>query len=294
MSTASAATRRRAVAGLAALALLATIVLLAVGWALGRPAPAVVGPPPADLGATAVAIAGGAGDSVRGWFAPGTRGQGAVLLLHGVHGNRLQMLGRARLLHRAGLAVLLVDLQGHGETRGDAITFGARESRDAMAAWRALATLAPGERTGVVGFSLGGAAALLGEGPLPVDACVLEAVYPTITEAASDRLRLRLGAAGATLAPLLVAQLPLWAGVSPSALRPIDAIGRLRAPLLLIAGERDDRTTLDESRRLFDAASAPKALWVVPGAGHEDFQARAPAEYDARVVAFLREHLTAR
>ena len=283
--------RRRVVVVIATLIAAFAVVILAAGWFLSRPAPGRVGPPPRYLGAESVAITGGASDTVRGWFAPGQPGGGAVLLLHSVREDRTAMLDRARFLHAQGYAVLLIDLYGHGETVGEHVTFGIRESRDASAALRYLRTRAPSERVGVIGFSLGGAAALLGNGPLSVDALVLEAVYPTIGEAASDRLRARLGAFGAAIAPLLTAQLPLWIGVSSSELQPIEAIGRLRAPLLLIAGEDDALTTLAESERLFAAAPEPKELWIVLGAVHEDYHAVLREEYEKRVGQFLRQHL---
>jgi uncharacterized protein len=275
-------------ASLAALALAAT---LGAGWLLARPVPAVVGDAPQDLEAETVSITGGSGGLLRGWFAPGRAGVGAVLLLHGVRANRTAMLGRARTLHREGYGVLLVDFQAHGETPGRHITFGALESIDARAAATYLRMRAPGERLGVIGVSLGGAAALLGSKPLSADAMVLEAVYPTIEEATANRLRLYLGPLGPALTPLLIAQLGLWGGINASALRPIDAIPRLSAPLLMIVGAKDTRTPLIESQRLFDAARSPKELWIVPGADHEDFQATHRAEYDSRVERFLRKHL---
>ena len=44
------------------------------------------------------------------------------------------MLGRAEFLHRQGFAVLAPDFQAHGESPGEHVTFGARESLDAAAA----------------------------------------------------------------------------------------------------------------------------------------------------------------
>ena len=270
---------------------LAAVGICALGWFLSRPAMSIVGAAPADLGAVNVAITGGSTDSVCGWFAPGRAGAGAVLLLHPVRGNRTDLLGRARFLHAAGYSVLLIDLQAHGETRGSHITFGAREALDASVAVHYLRTRAPEEKIGVIGISLGGAAALLGPGPLHVDAFVLEAVYPTITEAIADRLRIRFGPLGAAFAPTLAAQLRAWTGVSASALRPIDAIAHLQAPLLLLAGATDSRTTLAESQRLFAAAPPAKQLWIVSGAGHEDFHTHSRVEYETRIDNFFRRHL---
>ena len=55
-----------------------------------------------------------------GWFIAGRPGGGAVVLMHGVRGNRLAMLRRARLLHAEGFSVLLFDFQAHGESTGAA------------------------------------------------------------------------------------------------------------------------------------------------------------------------------
>lgn len=265
-----------------------------LGGRLARPAPTVVGRAPADLPAVTVHIPSASGSRLAGWLVRGAPGRGAVLLLHGVRGNRRDMLGRARLLHRADYTVLLVDLQAHGESPGRQITFGARESLDARAALAFLHHAAPGERVGALGVSLGGAALLLGPGwsaASAADAVVLESVYPTIDEAVADRLRIRLGALGPPLAPLLTWQLVPRFGVSPAALRPIDRIGAIGAPLLMLAGREDRHTPLVESRRLFARARAPKELWVVPGAAHEDLYAVAGAEYERRVLGFFDRYL---
>lgn len=261
------------------------------GWFLGRPVPQRIGAAPPDLKGESVTIPVSSGRIIHGWFAPGRPGAGAVLFLHPLRGNRTTMLSRARFVHADGRAVLLVDLQAHGESPGTVITFGARESEDARAALAYLRSREPNERVAAVGWSLGGAAALLGPAPLAVDALVLEVVYPTIGEAVADRLRIRLGALGPPLAIGLTAQLRFWTGFGADALRPIDAIRGFRAPVLVIAGERDPRTLLSESRRLFAAARAPKELWVVAGAGHDDFHATHSAEYEARVRDFLRRYL---
>ena len=104
------------------------------------------------------------------------------------------------------------------------------------------------------------------------------------------RPRLKIGG----LHWLFTGQLWLRLGISPAALRPIDRIGAVRCPVFVIAGERDRRTTLAESRRLFAAAPAPKRFWAVPGAAHEDFHAVSPAAYERKVIAFLQEVFEAR
>ena len=50
----------------------------------------------------------------------------------------------------------------------------------------------------------------------------------------------------------------------------IERIASVSAPLLVIAGDRDDIVPLSLSRRLYDAAAEPKRFVLVPGAGHND------------------------
>jgi fermentation-respiration switch protein FrsA (DUF1100 family) len=201
------------------------------------------------------------------------------------------MLPRASLLAGRGFSVLLIDLQGHGETPGATITFGLRESADVRAAHAWLRHVAPARRIGVIGCSLGGAAVLLGTQPSGFDAIVLEAVYPRIGNAVENRIRIRLGPLASAVAPVLLAQLPLRLQISPSDLEPIRSIGRVGAPVLVVAGSRDEHTTLAESEELFRAAVEPKRLWIVSGARHQDLLSFDPAGYESHVVGFLVEHL---
>lgn len=278
---------RRVVLGMALLAAIGLAASYFVAMVLSAPNHSAIGVPPDDLAAQEVSFASRSGATIHGWFVEGRPQRGAVLLLHGVHANRLAMLQRARVLSAAGYAVLLIDFQAHGESIGRRITFGLLESRDAQAALAYLRRQAPGERVGVIGVSMGGAAAVLADPPLAADAFVLEQVYPTIDEALDNRLRLHLGSVGVLVAPLLRAAMSWHLGLDPVVLRPIDRIGDLRAPVFVIAGDIDRHTTSEQSQALFAAASEPKQLWIVPGAAHVDLQARAGAEYQRRVLAFL-------
>jgi pimeloyl-ACP methyl ester carboxylesterase len=154
----------------------------------------------------------------------------------------------------------------------------------------------PGEKVGAIGRSMGGAAALLGRGPLDVDALVLESLFPEIEQATDARMRLHMGPIGPSLSPLLLIQLRPWLGVGPEELRPVDAVKRLHAPLMVLIGERDRFLPVDEARRVFDAAplatpACPKEFWVVPGADHEELRHVQPEEYDRRVAGFLEKWL---
>jgi len=265
--------------------------LLLVGEVLSHSAHRVIGPAPSNLHAMPVNIHTVAGQPVSGWMIRGTPGAGAVLLLHGVRADRREMLGRARFLAGLGYSLLLIDLPAHGESAGEHITYGLAESQGVTAALSYLASEFPAEKIGVIGTSLGAAALVLAKPTVPLSAVVLESMFPTIHEAVTDRLMIYLGPLGASLAPLLLWQLPLRLNISADQLRPIDELASLHAPLLMVAGSVDRHTTLAETERIYAAARDPKELWVVNGAAHEDLHAFDPPTYEKRISTFLSKHL---
>jgi fermentation-respiration switch protein FrsA (DUF1100 family) len=265
-------------------------VLLA-GSSLALPYPARIGSPPPDLQAETVTIPSRSGSRLAGWLCHAERPRGTVALMHGVRANRLSQVERARLFRAAGYDVLLFDFQAHGESPGGHITFGHLESRDAEAALGFLRARFPGRPLAAIGTSLGGASLALARHPLPLEALVLESVYPTIDEAVADRLAIRFGPLGPLLAPLLLLQIEPRLGVPKSVLRPIDHLADLGCPLLMLAGDADGHTTPEETKRLYAAARAPKELWLVPGAAHVDLERFAPEEYRRRVLGFLEKEL---
>ncbi len=271
------------------LTVVAIVCAISAGWLLAHPVQTRIGNPPADLNAEPVNFVSDSGASVHGWWCPIQNARGAVLLLPGIRANRLSMVNRARFLRRAGYSVLLIDFQATGETKGDHITFGWKESRDVLAAMDFIRHVDPVGRVAILGSSLGGVAALLATPPLKVDALVLEEVYPTIEIATRNRLENYLGPIGRMLMPVLLNQLQWRLGVSASQLRPVDHIGRVTCPIFIISGENDRNTRPSDTQLLVERARSPRQVWFVPNAGHVDLHRAAEQEYETRVLAFLAQ-----
>ena len=272
--------------------------VFAVGLWLSSPFRRQVGPAPVQLpDIETVEIPSASGCLLRGWWVTSSLPlRGAVVLIHGIRADRLFLVQRACILRDHGFSVLLFDLQAHGESPGRRITFGKLEALDAVAAVGFVRHRMPDDRVGVIGISLGGAAALLGSGPLDVDALVLEGVFPDIDAALANRLRAGLGpVAGALFTPVLVPAfkllLPPILGARADELRPIDRIQAVTAPLLIVSGTADQLTTLAETQALFDRAPEPKSLWMVDGAAHVDLERFDPSGYWGVVLPFLTRHL---
>jgi fermentation-respiration switch protein FrsA (DUF1100 family) len=206
------------------------------------------------------------------------------------------MARRAELLHQWGFAVLLFDFQAHGASPGRAITFGQLEALDAAAAVSFARQRLPEERLGVIGVSLGGAAALLGPGPLKLDALVLESVFPDLRTALVNRLHIYLGPVMApllapVLAPMFRLLMRVVLGVRATRLRPIDHIASVTAPVLIASGTHDRSTTIEEARLLFRHATDPKQFWAVDGAGHVNLERYNPGAYWRVVLPFITQYV---
>ena len=268
-----------------------TFIVFALGPLLTAPAPTAVSTLSADFPVESVEIPSQQGVTVHGWLARGKPGGGVLLLVHSMRSNRMEMLSRARFLKDQGYSVLFIDLQAHGETAGDHITFGLREAENVEASVAFLRKSFPAERMGAIGASLGAAAIVLAQQNLKLDAVILESLHPTLEAAVDNRLKLHFGDHGSILLPLMLWQLSFYLDVSLDALSPIARINNLNTPVLFISGTHDVHTTQPETERLYAAARFPKELWIVPGAQHFNMHSYAGREYEQRVSDFLSYYL---
>ena len=269
---------------------------LALIWLAGsvvaRPINRPVAPPPEP--GRVVRLEAVDGVPIEGsYWAGATRDAPAILLLHGINNNRNLFRRQAAWLNGLGYAVLAIDLRGHGGSGAVERTFGWHEARDAAAAFAFLEREAPGRKIGLIGVSLGGAAALLGEnGPLPADVMVLHGVYPDIRKAILNRLE-RSGSRmlAAASEPLLSYQTYGRYGIAPERIAPIEGVRRFRGAVLVIGGTDDDATRVEDSRALYAAAPGPKWLWLVDGADHVETSKLFSPAYRARIRCLFERTL---
>src|SRR4029453_18843989 len=90
-----------------------------------------------------------------------------------------------------------------------------------------------------------------------LDALILEAVYPTIEIATTNRLENYFGPLGRFAAPLLLKQLHMRLGISADDLRPIDHVANVGCPVFIMSGEKDRTTRPEDTKTFFYALSRP-------------------------------------
>ncbi|MGH2953440.1 MAG: alpha/beta hydrolase [Solirubrobacterales bacterium] len=200
------------------------------------------------------------------WIGARTDPLGHLLLCHGNAGNIGDRVLHAALLTATGFDVLLFDYRGYGRSSGRPSEEGTY--RDARAALACLLDQ-PGVDAGRVfylGESIGGAVALDLALERPPAGLVLLSAFTGVR----DLGRLHY--------PFVPARLV------PDAYPTLRRIGELKAPLLVLHGDRGDIVPLSQGKALFEAAPGSKRMHVFPGLGHNDLVSLAGAEL-ARVIA---------
>lgn len=243
---------------------------------------------PNNLPVSEIFIESKSGSKLAGWFLKADNSQGAILLLHGVRGNRGGMVDDMRHFHDLGYDVLAIDFQAHGESPGEHITFGYLEALDAAAAVEYLWRLDASGPVLVFGRSLGGAAAVLADYDRPPTAMIIEAVYSDIETAIGNRISMRLGNWSRILTPLVSWQFQLRLGISAAKLSPVIAMEKVHCPLLIIYGSNDLHARPEEAHLLKDAASGPVSIIEVMGADHASISRASFANYYRHINEFLR------
>ena len=194
------------------------------------------------------------GTKLHGWYLPGEAESPLVLFCHGNAGNISHRVDNLHWLHELGLSVFIFDYRGYGQSEGTASEEGTYS--DLRGALRWLQDRGwTSERMIYFGRSLGAGVALQLSLEEPPAGLVLESPFTSIK------------AMGQHHYPLLW----LLAGWALNVRYDnLTKIAQLKAPLLILHGERDQIVPLLMGQELFELARQPKYFYSIPRAGHND------------------------
>lgn len=231
------------------------------------------------------------------WVTPKQPNGRAVLLLHGIGGNRVDMSGYADIFVSKGYDVLLPDSREHGESGGRVATFGLLESDDVRRWTGWVRQRSPG-CTYVLGESMGAAIAVQATAITPgICAVAVEDPFARFQQEVYERMghETGLGVRFWRTAGWPVVRTAIdWAHLRyrvwlPDA-APASAIARSQVPVLLMTGTADQNVPMHHAQDLEQICGSRCALWIVPGADHGGISSKMGAEFGHRILVWFQIH----
>ena len=209
---------------------------------------------------------------LRGRYYENQPGQPLFIFFHGYRSTaERDGSGGFQICKKHGWNVLQVDQRGHGESEGKTVTFGLRERYDCLE-WIRWAVRRFGEETPIflVGVSMGASTVLMAAGePLPSNVVgVLADCGYTSARAIIVKVCRQLHLPAWLLYPAIRFGAMVFAGLDLEENSPIEAVKRIRVPVIFAHGAGDNLVPSYMSEENYAVCTAPKSLFITPGAGH--------------------------
>ncbi len=208
------------------------------------------------------------GETLVAWLVPPREGKPVLLFFHGNAGNfgRPIRQTRFRSLTEDGTGLFAVNYRGYGGSTGSPTEDGL--ALDARAAYAEAAGRFGAERLIGYGESLGTGVVLKLAADVPLKAVILEAPYLST----------------AAVAQQLYPYIPVGLFMQDQ-FHSDRVIGRVKAPLLVLHGERDGVIPFSQGEALFALANPPKRFVRFPEGNHENLPAHGSVPQIRRFLA---------
>lgn len=219
---------------------------------------------------------------------------GTAILAHGYGGDGRQLDVFARIFHeKFGMNVLLPEARGHGLSGGSYIGFGWHDRRDILG-WAGL--LREGGEGAIVlyGISMGAATVLMAAGervPPEIRLVIADCGYSSVMEELAWQLKRIYHISCPPLIRAVSRLAEKRAGYRFEEASVLEQVKKSRIPTLFIHGEADTFVPFEMCGRLFDACTAEKDLYTVPGAEHGLACYTDNGEYERRLALFMEKYL---
>lgn len=218
-----------------------------------------------------------------------------ALVLHGYTGWKEEMYPFACWYYEQGYHVVVPDLRCQGESEGDFIGMGWTDHYDCNLWIDYILSQDPDAKIIVHGQSMGASTALImtGEDTLSahVYAVISDCAYTDAYSMFGDKVTAWFHLPAFPLVDSARIVLKLRGGYDLLDASAIDAVSNSRTPTLFIHGTSDALISVQMSKDLYAAASCPKELLIVEGAGHAQAPDKEPEAYYGTISAFLEKYI---
>lgn len=233
---------------------------------------------------------------ISAWYIPSPNATRALVVVHGMGGCRTcefqgQSIAFARAMNTRNLAVLMIDLRGHGRSGPGRFTFGQLERRDVLGAVDFL--LGRGFKAGkigVLGVSMGAASSIGAAAEEPaIGALIEDSGYSDLNPLLQVEFP-RASGLPVTFLPGTLLAARFVAGADISQAVPVREISRIAPrPVMVIHARGDALVPFEQAEELARASGV--TAWINDANGHARSYATYSAEYAARVGDFLDRSL---
>jgi pimeloyl-ACP methyl ester carboxylesterase len=237
------------------------------------------------------------GLNITAWYLPHETSEHAVILVHGRDASKQWAISGTfpkfgAALNRAGFAVLMIDLRGHGDSEGERYSFGVFERRDVLGAVDFLLDkgFEPGD-IGVLGISLGGGAVNgAAAEDTAIGAVVVDSTFADINPLVGDKWEEESGLPNFFLPGFYLMNRIMYGYDLPKVL-PVEDVAQIAPrPMLILHCTTDEDVDVSHAYQLKEAA--PQAeLWIQEGCDHAEVYRDFPEEYEDHVITFFLENL---
>ena len=212
-------------------------------------------------------------DGVRlhGWFIPHREASFTLLWFHGNAGNISHRVENIKLLHdKAKINIFIFDYRGYGRSEGKVSEQGTYRDGEAAIGFMQKELRGDAKHLIIFGRSLGAAVAAEVASRFECRALILETPFVSIKEMAKTVFPLL------PLGPLLQTRYDI-----------LEKLAKVKAPILVLHGDRDDVVPYEQGRKVFAAAPEPKQFYTIRGANHNDTYAVGGDAYFQRLSEFI-------
>ena len=195
-------------------------------------------------------------DGVRlnGWFIPHPESQFTLVWFHGNAGNISHRIDNIKLLHdKVKVNVFIFDYRGYGRSEGHASEAGTYLDGEAALDLLRKKLGVKSDKIILFGRALGAAVATEMATRFINQGLILESPFISIAEMARIVL------------PFLPIRFLLQTRYDVET-----TITKIRVPLLVLHGDRDEIVPFSHGETIFDKAPEPKKFFAIPGANHND------------------------
>ena len=224
------------------------------------------------------------------YYMPAQKGHHWVILAHGYGRDQRYVSDYADVYLQQGYNVLTPDLCASGESDGQYITMGMKESEE-VAQWAAKITERDVDAEIVLhGVSMGAATVMLAAGRYEIsglEAVIEDCGYTSAYEMFTSQLRVIFGLPEFPIMTCVDIVSGIKTGVKLSDAAPLKAISSIKVPVMFIHGAKDKLVPPSMMKELYNACHTPKTQFIVEGAGHGDAMTVAGKEYWKVIFSFL-------